>query len=281
MTGRSIPIPTLHLFPVLDELLIGLLISLSPEDWNKPTLARLWSVKDVAAHLLDTNMRTVSADEGYSQSAPLPIINNYADLVNYLNELNADWIKAMKRVSPLQLTDMLKRSGKQYIACLSSRDPFAASRYPVSWAGEEQSENWFDIAREYTEKWHHQQQIREAVGKTAPLMTRELFYPCMDTFMCGLPHAYRDVKAEINTIIKITISTKAGGDWYLVKKQARWCLDKKPYSEVPVASVSISPDTAWKLFTKAIGPDAAIQTAEIKGEFPLAKNVFSMIAVMA
>jgi len=59
---RSIPIPTLHLFPVLDELLIGLLSSLSPEDWNKPTLARSWSVKDIAAHLLDTNMRTISAD---------------------------------------------------------------------------------------------------------------------------------------------------------------------------------------------------------------------------
>jgi len=56
---QVIPIPTLHLFPVLDELLIGLLKSLSADDWNKPTVARLWTVKDIAAHLLDTNVRTI------------------------------------------------------------------------------------------------------------------------------------------------------------------------------------------------------------------------------
>jgi uncharacterized damage-inducible protein DinB len=57
---QVIPIPTLHLFPVLDELLIELLTSLSADDWNKPTVARLWTVKDIAAHLLDINVRTIS-----------------------------------------------------------------------------------------------------------------------------------------------------------------------------------------------------------------------------
>jgi len=32
-------IQTTHLFPVLDEKLIGLLSSLSPEEWDRPTLA--------------------------------------------------------------------------------------------------------------------------------------------------------------------------------------------------------------------------------------------------
>jgi len=202
-------------------------------------------------------------------------------LVNYLNELNADWVKAMRRVSPLQLTDMLKRSGKQYIACLSSRDSFAPSRYPVSWAGEEQSENWFDIAREYTEKWHHQQQIREAVGKTGSLMTRQLFYPCIDTFMCGLPHVYLAVEAAINTTIRITITTEAGGDWYLTKKTNGWILIKESLKNTPEATVIIEPHIAWKLFTKAINPDIGIKNSIIKGDDALANNVFYLIAVMA
>ena len=54
------PIDTLPLFPVLDELLLELLRSLTPADWQRPTLARQWSVKDVAAHLLDGNLRTLS-----------------------------------------------------------------------------------------------------------------------------------------------------------------------------------------------------------------------------
>ena len=35
-------------------------------------------------------------------------------------------------------------------------DPFGAAMFPVSWAGEEESTNWFDTAREFTERWHHQ-----------------------------------------------------------------------------------------------------------------------------
>jgi hypothetical protein len=49
----------------------------------------------------------------------------------------------------------------------ASRDPFAMAPYGVSWAGEEKSANWFDTAREFTERWHHQQQIRLAVMDSA------------------------------------------------------------------------------------------------------------------
>jgi hypothetical protein len=41
--------------------------------------------------------------------------------------------------------------------------------FSVARAGEEASLNWFNIAREYSERSLHQQQIREAVG--APGLT--------------------------------------------------------------------------------------------------------------
>jgi len=41
------------------------------------------------------------------------------------------------------------------------RDPYATAPYGVSWAGEEKSANWFDTAREFTERCS-QQQIRLA-----------------------------------------------------------------------------------------------------------------------
>jgi len=37
-----------------------LLRGLSPADWNAPKLAGAWTVKDVAAHLLDGNLRTLA-----------------------------------------------------------------------------------------------------------------------------------------------------------------------------------------------------------------------------
>ena len=53
MIHHVTPIQVLPLFPVLDDKLSELLRSLSSEDWQQPTLARKWTVKDVAAHLLD------------------------------------------------------------------------------------------------------------------------------------------------------------------------------------------------------------------------------------
>jgi uncharacterized protein (TIGR03083 family) len=173
---RAVPISTLHLFAKLDALLISLLQSLPADDWHKPTLARLWTVKDVAAHLLDGNVRAIAALHNYEPPFTAQI-NSYQDLVDFLNQLNAGWVDAMKRVSPALLVNQLESTGKQYIEYLHTLQPFEPAKYSVAWAGEEQSSNWFHIAREYTEKWHHQQQIREAVGQQDALMTKSCFTP--------------------------------------------------------------------------------------------------------
>src|SRR6188768_2584023 len=145
------PINTIDLFPILDNKLISLLRSLSPREWQLPTRAKLWTVKDIAAHLLDGNIRTVSMsrDKYFGESSSG--INNYQDLVSFLNRLNADWVKAYKRVSPSSLIDMLVVTGKQYQEHLASLDPFDKAVFSVDWAGARESKNWFHIAREYTE----------------------------------------------------------------------------------------------------------------------------------
>ncbi|RVU00840.1 maleylpyruvate isomerase family mycothiol-dependent enzyme [Mucilaginibacter limnophilus] len=274
----SIPIQTLHLFPVLDGMLIELLQSLSPEDWKKPTVAKMWTVKDVAAHLLDTNIRTISASHQYSGKPPKNI-NSYRDLANYLNHLNAVWVEAMDRVSPQQLIQMLEETGPQHYNYLASLDPFAPAMYSVAWAGEEQSLNWFHIAREYTEKWHHQQQIRQAVGK-AGIVTPELFYPCIDTFMYALPHNYRNVEAEPGDEITIVVSGKEGGTWYLLKTNNGWVLGKESNGNT-ISTIIITPDIAWQFFTKAITPQYAFNQSDIQGNQELAKPLFGSIAVIA
>jgi uncharacterized protein (TIGR03083 family) len=277
---QVIPVQTLHLFPVLDKLLLELLASLSPEDWHKPTVAKLWNVKDIAAHLLDGNVRAIATLNGYQSNEPPPQINSYQDLVGYLNELNAVWVKAMKRLSPELLMAQLEITGKQYIEYLHTLDPFAPAMYSVAWAGEDTSLNWFHIAREYTEKWHHQQQIREAAGKPG-LMTKELFYPLIDTFMYALPHTYRNTRAEKGTVLKFTVSTKLGGDWFLQMIKDKWTLTKNLPIETPRASIILPPDTTWKLFTKAISAEAALAAAAVEGDIQVMAPIFTIVAVMA
>lgn len=275
----EIPIQTVHLFPKLDQELIGLLKSLSPEDWSKPTLAKLWTVKDVATHLLDGNIRTLSTLRDAYFDKPPENINSYQDLVKFLNQLNADWVKATRRMSPRVLIELLDVTGREYSAVLKKLDPFKPAVFPVAWAGQQVSENWFHIAREYTEKWHHQQQIREAVGKPG-LMTREFYYPLIDTFMQALPHAYREVHAQENQAIRITVTSEAGGDWFLEYTASRWKLGKNAPVRLD-AAVVIDPHTAWKLFTKAITAEEAGERIEFSGDQALGRPVLSMVSVMA
>lgn len=271
-------IQTAHLFQPLDDKLIELLRSLSADDWAKPTLAKQWTVKDVAAHLLDTNVRALAAKDGHFVKPPV-IISSYQDLVAYLNHLNAEWVDAYKRVSPQVLVDFLENTGKQYSAYIASLDLDGPAPFGVAWAGEDESAMWFHVARDYTEKWHHQQQIREAVGKQG-IMSQELFYPCIDTFLCGLPHTYRNTISDKGTAIKVIIETDIGGQWYLVYNGTAWELTKTEQA-TPAATVSIPPDTSWKLFTKGITSAEAAQQVKFDGDEQLAKVVLNLLAVMA
>src|SRR5690349_14941944 len=101
-------IETLHLFPELNDKLISVLRSLSPKDWHKQTIARKWNVKDVASHLLDGNFRRIALHRDGWQAPPDRKIRSYQDLVDFLNDLNADWVKATKRLSPEILIELLE-----------------------------------------------------------------------------------------------------------------------------------------------------------------------------
>lgn len=277
---RPVPVPTAHLFPVLDHHLIDLLRSLQPADWNRATLARQWTVKDIAAHLLDGNIRAISIYRDKHFGEAPPVINGYSDLVAFLNELNGGWVKALKRMSPALLTDLLAYTGAAYAEQMQGLDPWDNALFSVAWAGEEVSFNWFHIAREYTEKFHHQLQIREAVGQTEVLMSPELFYPFINTLMRGLPHAYRNTEASPGTIVQVNITGQAGGSWHLIRKAQQWILQEGGADDA-TAIVSIPPAVAWKLFTKGLTPPEAEQLTSISGHAALGKTALSMIAVMA
>ena len=278
MQARPI-IETKHLFTILDDKLIELLSSLTAEEWNRPTIAKLWTVKDIVAHLLDTNIRGISILRDGYLNVPPSNIQSYQELINYLNTLNADWVNAMKRASPQALIALHQSTSKDYIAAVTALPPFEKAVFGVAWAGEEESYNWFHVAREYTEKFIHQQQIRKAVGKEG-ILTKELFYPFIDTFMQGMPYTFSNTVAAEGTVVKITVTTEIGGHWFVERTNNAWQLTAS--SNNPIAAhVSIDPDTAWKLFSKGITPQQAYTQTTIVGNETLAKTALGLVAVMA
>lgn len=273
------PVNLVALFPGLHAQLMTLLRSLPAEDWNKPTACALWSVKDIVSHLLDGCLRRLSLGRDRLDASPDRPITHYGDLVGYLNELNAQWIAATRRLSPGVLMDLMDFAAPQLHRYFSSLDPYDTARFGVAWAGEEQSPNWFDIGREYTERWLHQQQIREAVGAPG-LVGREWLHPALDIFVRALPHAYSQVPAEPGTSVEVEIRGDAGGVWTVAQAGATWVLLTGRDGQARTR-VNLDQETAWKLFSKGLSPEQASRRVVIEGEPGLGRPVLGTLAVMA
>ena len=271
------PIFTAHLFSVLDRHLIDLLRSLTREDWERRTGVAHWSVKDIAGHLLDTALRRLSiARDGYVQHIQKPA--SETELINLVNSLNHQGVEFFRRMSPQLLTTLMDIATGELSSYFLKLDPFEKAPLAVSWAGERESFNWFDIAREYTERWHHQQQIRMAVDRPG-IMDRELYHPVIASFMRSLPVAYRSMDRPQSSCVNVTVSGDAGGEWYLYKNADSWHLIEEPCGNT-IASVVIPEAIAWRIFTKGISKAEAQPLLQVKGDREMALHVLNSLAIV-
>jgi uncharacterized protein (TIGR03083 family) len=272
------PILTAHLFPLIEDKLLALLRSLTPEEWEAQTVAPAWKVKDVAAHLLDTQLRKLSrARDGY-QSGPPPLIKSPADLLALVNRLNREGVEMYRRFSPQVLISMMQVASRESAEYYQSLDPARDAVFGVSWAGEEKSANWFDTAREFTERWHHQQQIRLATGRPG-IMTRELYYPVLDCFMRALPFAYRDRSGAPGTHARFNVAGDCGGSWILERDGNRWQLVESADGR-QASETTIPQEIAWRIFTKGIDRNSAEAQVVVSGDRDLGLHVLSMVAII-
>jgi uncharacterized protein (TIGR03083 family) len=271
------PIFTAHLFPDLEARLIDLLRSLAPEDWEKQTLAPKWKVKDVAVHLLDTQVRKLAAARhGYKTENSKKL--SPEKLVALINTLNAEGVRQYRQLTPADLISKMEMASRESAAYHQALDPFAAAMFPVSWAGEEESLNWFDTAREFTERWHHQQQIRAAVAKPG-IMTREFYFPVLDCFLRALPHAYRDVPAKAGTLAQFNVAGDCGGSWYLFREREEWKLITSQAGE-KISETTIPQEIAWRMFTKGIASEEARPQIQIVGDQTAGGHILKMISIV-
>jgi uncharacterized protein (TIGR03083 family) len=272
------PLLTAHLLPVIEARLIELLRSLRPDEWEIQTIAPAWTVKDVAAHLLDTQLRKLSVvRDGYAPAPPPPFTSN-DELLAFINQLNREGVEMYRRLSPAVLISVMEIASRENAEFHQSLDPMAQAEFSVSWAGEAASLNWFDTARELTERWHHQQQIRLATNRPG-IMTRELYYPVLDCFMRALPFTYRDRSGEAGTHLRFNVSGDCGGSWYLYRDEERWVQVETPDGR-QASETTIPQDIAWRIFTKGIDRESAAAQVSVSGDRDLGAHVLSVVAII-
>ena len=276
------PVFVVDLFPLERQELLHLLSQLHEEAWHLPTICAGWSVKDIVLHLLGDDIGLLSrkrdAFDDFIIMKTRPPLSSWSDLVAYINQRNELWVQATRRMSNRLVCTFLTMTGEETYQYFSSLDLLALGE-PVSWAGPAAAPVWLDIAREYTERWVHQQHIRDAVGRPG-LKDRHFFAPVLETFVRALPHTYRDVHATDGTLFHLLISGEAGSEWYLQREQEIWVLGKNAASPAD-ATVVLDQETAWRLFTKGISKDEAFQRATYKGDEMLARKVFDTVSIIA
>ena len=227
---------------------MSLLRGLSADDWEKPTLARAWRVRDVAAHLLETQLRRLSSHRDGKRLVP------DRPLVDYINHLNATWIAVARRLSPRVIVDLLAVSGPALAAFFETLPLRELAFIPVAWAGEDESQNWMDIGREYTEWWHHQMQIRDAAG--APLLLERKWLAPL------LAISVRAIRPSAPALLIIDDDEFSFGDG------------------APVATIRTDADTAWRMLYNALSAEEIAARVRVEGDAKVAEAVLGARSVM-
>jgi uncharacterized protein (TIGR03083 family) len=273
------PVDLRPIFGTERAALLALLRGLSSTDWVAPTVCPGWSVADLAAHLLGDDLgRLARGRDGHVGLGTGPD----ESFPRFLDRINEEWVVACRRLSPLQVVDGLERSGAELARWWMSLPADAASD-GVSWAGVDPAPVWFDAARDHTEYWLHEQQLREAVSaplrNDAPSLRRTL-----DVLVRGVPFALATVAADDEAAGILRTSGGLSHRWTFRRGSGRWWLvedrhdDGEP-SPWPVAwEVLVDADDLWRRWIRH--PAAAEIHVRTAGDPAATTAVLDHVAVI-
>ena len=271
--GDLSPILTAHLFPRIESSLIELLRSLSAEEWQMQTVSPRWKVKDVAAHLLDTQLRKLSlVRDGCAPE--LPAAGPPTALINRLNE---EGVAVYGRVSPRpDRADGIGFAPERRIS------PVARSLRGGGVSRE------LGRRRGLEKLVRHGARIHRALAPsaanpaghwTAGYHDSRALPPGAGLLPAGAAHTYRNVPAEKGTLLRVDIAGDCGGTWQLVCEPDRWRL---------VAASAIAPACRVSIRRKLRGaflPRASIGRRQRRRrgwrDRQLAEPMLSMVAIVA
>jgi uncharacterized protein (TIGR03083 family) len=273
------PTDTRSLFRPVSSELVALLRALPLSDWQRPTVAGQWRVREVVAHLVDLTLRRLSFHrDGMMPPPPPRPIESARDFVDFINRLNAEWVAVTERFSPRVLTNLFENASSGLADWFETLPFDAPALFGVSWAGEQISEGWFDVGREFTELWHHQEQIRIAVGAPSLAESRYL-RAVLEIAVRGLPHAFRDVQAQPGQALVLDVSGDAGSTWTLLREGGRWTIYAGEVTN-PTTRARLSDNTAWKLLFNALVDSDAIKAVRVEGQPELAAALLNARSVI-
>jgi uncharacterized protein (TIGR03083 family) len=268
------PFDARPMFERVRASLLELLADLPVSEWHRPTPAGSWLVRDVVAHLLGDDVGRLSRSRD-NHLGPGPDTNE--SLSQFVNRYNEQWVRACARLSPQLLTDFLAHTSKEVLSYWQQVDLDALGE-PVSWACPDQpAPVWLDCARDFTEDWIHQQQIRQGLARERT-WDWAVLYAVIDTFMHAMSYTLDQEDLTDGDSLVVRLQPDLNNSWAWLRTNGRWSATRElSYSTTELISDA---DTWWRLCVGMLSPSEARRRIEVNGDERLARAALNIISII-
>jgi uncharacterized protein (TIGR03083 family) len=241
-----------QLFRVERARLLDMLRSLSAEDWQRATPCPGWDVLGLVNHLVGDDLGVIAWQRDHHHGAPAPDAADEATFIDWLDDLQMEWVRAARRISPRLAIELLDWLGEPVADTFAGQDPRSCTAR-VSWASDSPVPIWLDQARELTERWIHRQQLHDAVGRPTDL-DADLAGPVLDALRWAYP--YRLGAADVpDSRVDIEIAEPFRRTWLLTNRDGEWVFIDQ--ADAPAAAaLSMTAEHAWRLLTNNYDAEA-------------------------
>jgi uncharacterized protein (TIGR03083 family) len=253
------------LFLVERARLNELLASLGPADWDRPSPCPGWTVLGLSSHLVGDDLGFLARHRDGHFGTPGPDGAGESEFVAWLDDLQDEWVRAARRLSPRIVADLLEWAGPQMAGTMRGEDPRARTA-DVSWAGTGPVPAWLNQARELSEYWIHRQQLLQAVGRPSDLRA-DLAGPVLDGLRWAYPFRLGQAPVQPGDSVTISVVGPVTVTWHLVATPAGWEYRDGPGMRV-IASLDMTTEQAWRLLTNNL-PAAARSGITASGDEPV------------
>ncbi len=268
---------TLDLVPMLAPeraALLDLLRGLTADDWERPTECPGWRVKGIARHVLGDDLSLLSRQRDASVDGLTLFAVDRAGLGfrALLDGFNEQWVTASGFLSTELLLELLRLVGVWSEEFYAAVGLDTVSREPVGlFARTTPSPYWQVIAREYTERFVHQSQIRRAVG--APALDGELVTAAARVVAHILAAWLRDLAPANGTAIAIDFGDV--GTWTLRREDDRWSASDGDTE--PTARIAVAPERAAAILSRGLTTDEVATSTTVTGDASLARAALAIV----
>ncbi len=264
--------------PMERGALLELLSGLAPHEWAAATECPAWTVAGVALHVLGDDLSLLARQRDAAAQGLVTFGESHPGLTfrQLLDGFNEQWVTATQFFSPALILTLLEATGRWTAEFYRDVDTEQLGEPVGLFAVQDASPYWQIAAREYLERWTHQQQIRRTTAR--PDLRHEFLVPAGEVVAHIIAAHARALDVESGMTIVFEIS--GVGEW-TVEVGATESLVFLGAAASPTVTLAIDADAATPILSRGLTAPDLIPKLRVTGSDDLSAKLaqgFTLIA---